>query len=110
MFVLKKNIAKNRPSWLTNDLINLMKERDKLLKVYQKTKQENDKKETRKVRNLVNISIKNACADFVKHQLETHKDDPKKFWKELNTLIPNGKTKSTQCFNNIRDDNKNIIP
>ena len=27
--------AKNRPSWLTNDLINLMKERDRLLKVYQ---------------------------------------------------------------------------
>ena len=51
--------AKSRPSWLTNDLINLMKERDRLLKVYQKSKQENDKKEMRKLRNLVNISIKN---------------------------------------------------
>ena len=64
----------------------------------------------RKLRNLVNISIKNARADFVKDQLETHKDDPKKFWKELNTLIPNSKTASSQCFNNIKDENENIIP
>ena len=101
--------ARNRPNWLTNDLINLMKERDRLLKVYQRTKLETDKKEMRKYRNLVNISIKNARADFVKEQLETHKDDPKKFWKELNTLIPNSKNASGQCFNNIKDDNKNII-
>ena len=87
-----------------------MKERDRLLKVYQRTKQERDKKEMRKFRNLVNISIKNARADFVKDQLETHKDDPKKFWKELNTLIPNSKAASSQCFNNIKDDSKNIIP
>ena len=102
--------AKSRPNLLTNDLINLMKERDRLLKIYQRTKQESDKKEMRKIRNLVNISIKNARADFVKDQLETHKDDPKKFWKELNTLIANNKTSSSQCFNNIKDDSKNIIP
>ena len=102
--------AKNRPSWLTNDLINLMKERDRLLKVYQKTKKDNDKIEMRKIRNLVNISIKNARAKFVKDQLETHKDDPKKFWKELNTLIPNNKATSNQCFNNIKDERKKIIP
>ena len=102
--------AKSRPNWLTNDLINLMKERDRLLKIYQRTKQESDKKEMRKIRNLVNISIKNARADFVKDQLETHKDDPNKFWKELNTLIANNKTSSSQCFNNIKDDSKNIIP
>ena len=59
---------------------------------------------------MVNISIKNARADFVKDQLETHKDDPKKFWKELNTLIPNSKAASSQCFNNIKDESKNIIP
>ena len=75
--------AKNRPSWLTTDLINLMKERDRSLKVYQKSKQENDKKkkEMRRIRNLVNVSVKNARADFVKDQLETHKDDPKCFGK-----------------------------
>ena len=59
---------------------------------------------------MVNISIKNARADFVKDQLEIHKDDPKKFWKELNTLILNSKAASSQCFNNIKDESKNIIP
>ena len=101
--------AKNRPSWLTNDLINLTKERDRSLKVYQKSKQENDKKEMRRLRNLVNLSVKNARADFGKDQLKTHKDDPKKFWKELNTLIPNSKTTLNQSFNNIKDENNKII-
>ena len=61
------------------DLINLMKERDRSLKVYLKSRSENDKKEMRRLRNLVNITVKNARAEFVKDQLETHKNDPKKF-------------------------------
>ena len=42
--------------------------------------------------------------------METHKDDPKKFWKELNTLIPNSNSASNQCFDNIKDESNNIIP
>ena len=61
--------AKNRPTWLTNDLINLMKERDRCLKAYLKSRMEIDKIEMRRMRNLVNISVKNARADFVKAQL-----------------------------------------
>ena len=101
--------AKNRPNWLTNDLINLMKERDRSLKAYLKSKSENDKKEMRRLRNLVNITVKNARAEYVKDQLETHKNNPKKFWKELNTLIPNNKAASSQCFNNIKDENDKLI-
>ena len=96
----------NRPNWLSNDLKNLMKERDRSLKLYLKSKLENDKKEMRRMRNLVNIAVKNARADFVKEQLENHKNDPNKFW---NSLIPNSKTTSSQNFNNIKDDHKNIV-
>ena len=74
-----------------------------------KSRSENDKKEMRRLRNLVNISVKNACAEFVKDQLETHKNDTKKFWKELNTLISNNKAASSQCFNNIKDENSKLI-
>ena len=65
--------AKNRPNWLTNDLINLIKERDRYLNVYLKSRSENDKKDMKRLRNMVNITVKNACAEFVKDQLETHK-------------------------------------
>ena len=87
-----------------------MKERDRSLKVYLKSRPENDKKEMRRLRSLVNITVKNARSEFVKDQLETHKKDPKRFWKELNTLIPNSKTASNKCFYNIKDENNKIIP
>ena len=50
-----------------------MKERDRSLKEYLKSRPENDKKEMRRLRNLVNITVKNARAEFVKDQLERTK-------------------------------------
>ena len=101
--------AKNRPTWITNDLINLMKERDSWLQLFLKSRLEIDKKKMRRVRNLVNVSVKNARADVVKDQLETHKNDPKKFWKELNNLIPKNNSGNAQNFNNIKDIHSQII-
>ena len=101
--------AKNKPVWISNDLINIMKERDRCLQTYLSTRLEAYKKEMRRMRNIVNISVKNARADYVKDQLETHKNDSKKFWKELNNIIPNKKS-STQNFNSIKDDHQDVIP
>ena len=67
--------AKNRPVWITNDFINLMKERDRCLSKYLSTRLEVDKIEMRKMRNLVNITVKKARAEYVRDQLETHKND-----------------------------------
>ena len=87
----------------------LMKERDRCLRKYAKTRLEIDKMEMRLIRNLVNISVKNSRADYIKDQLETHKNDPKKFWKNITKIIPNKKLNSAKNFNNIHDDNDNII-
>ena len=102
--------AKNRPVWITNDLINLMKERDRSLSKYLSTRLEADKIAMRKMRNLVNIAVKNARADYVRDQLETHKNDSKKFWKEINKIIPNKTGSASQNFNNIKDENNVLIP
>ena len=64
--------AKERPPWLTDDLVNLMKERDRCLTKFRSTKLEIDKIEMRRMRNLVNITVKNARAVFIKDQLEIH--------------------------------------
>ena len=106
----KIKFAKNRPVWITNDLINLMKERDRCLSKYLSTRLEDDKIEMRRMRNLVNIAVRNARAEYVRDQLETHKNDSKKFWKEINKLIPNKANSASQNFNNIKDENKVVIP
>ena len=102
--------AKNRPVWITNDLINLMKERDRCLSKYLSTRLEVDKTEIRKMRNLVNITVKKARAEYVRDQLETHKNDSKKFWKEINKLFPSKANSASQNLNNIKDENTVVIP
>ena len=52
---------------------------------------EENKKHMRKARNLANVSVKLARADYIKEQLHTYKNDPKKFWKKIAEIIPNSK-------------------
>ena len=100
--------SNEKPIWLTNELIAIMKERDRCLTQYLKTKSEADKINMRKARNLSNISVKMARADYIKDQLNTHKNDPKKFWKNIAEIIPNSKSTSSN-YSNIHDEDKNII-
>ena len=107
--IKKFKFSKEKPRWLTNDIILLMKERDRCLNKYIKTKLEKDKMAMRKARNLTNLAVKNARADFIKEQLISYKNYPKKFWKNNALIIPNKKSCTAQTLNNIHDDNNDII-
>ena len=52
--------ATEKPKWISDDLIELMKNRDAALKQYTKTKNDEDKVEMRRMRNMVNIAVKSA--------------------------------------------------
>ena len=100
--------SNEKPVWLTNELIALLKERDRCLTQYQKTKNDLDNVNMRKARNLANISIKMARGDYIKDQLNTNKNDPKKFWRNIAEIIPNSKSNSSD-FSNIHDEDNDII-
>ena len=80
--------GKERPKWISDDLIELMKNRDKALQQYKRTKSDEDKNEMRRMRNMVNVAVKAARNDNVKTQLDTHKKKNKKFWKNINETSP----------------------
>ena len=42
------------------------------------------------LRNRIQARIKSAKADYIKGQLEHCKNDPKKFWREINALLKPG--------------------
>ena len=89
-----------KPGWLSNDLMEMMKDRNRALKKATKTKLDKDKKYARTIRNLVNQYIKNARSDFIQEQLTNLKDKPKKFWNILNDIIdPSRNTKSFKLTN-----------
>ena len=76
-------VLNDKPIWKTNELISIMKERNWCLRLYSTTKTEITKAKMRRARNLANVAVKSARADYIKEQLETHKNEPKKFFAEI---------------------------
>ena len=82
-----------KPGWLSNDLLEMMHDRDVALKRARKSRNPEEKRHARSMRYLVNHYIKQARSEYLKEQLENLKDKPKKFWNILNDIInPNNKS------------------
>ena len=83
---------KDRPEWLTADLIEIMKDRDRAMKLACKSKLTTDKKIARVLRNNVNKAVKSAKSEYLLTKLDTYKKDPKKFWQAINDILPHSKS------------------
>ena len=82
---------KDRPEWLTADLIEIMKDRDRVMKLACRSKLTFDKKNARVLRNHVNKAVKAAKSEYLLAKLDTYKKDPKKFWQAINDILPHSK-------------------
>ena len=80
--------AKSKPAWLVGEVLELMKDRDRALKKATRTKKKDDKIYARQIRNKTNILIRNAKNNFVKEKLNNYSDNPKKFWKQIKSVMP----------------------
>lgn len=84
-------VIKNKPAWLTNELMDLGRERDKLFQIYRRSKKTGV--------NIYNEAVKKRCEfnrlsktfreNFFREQLLVYKDDQSKFWKKVYELIGN---------------------
>ena len=52
----------------------------------------------RRLRNRVGRDLEYLRADYLKNQQEAHKNDPKKFWRTVSSLMPNNKSKSNKIW------------
>ena len=77
-----------RPEWLTNELLIQMRQRDKAFKKARRTKKGTDWNFARTLRNRLCMDIKSAKANTIKDRLERYGPNPKKFWQEVNKLLP----------------------
>ena len=62
-----------------DDLIEMMRDRDTALKRASKSKKEDDRKQARNIRNLVDHYVKRARSEFLKEQLENLETNQKSF-------------------------------
>ena len=91
--------------WMDHDILELIKERDRLLNIFRKSKNVEDHKNFSKVRNLLQRKIKKAKTEHISTKLEENKEDPKKLWQQLKSLgYRNQKKEEKKVVLNI-DDN-----
>ena len=80
--------------WITSEIIDLMHERDKLLALSNKNKDDSElRNKYRTLRNEINQITKNAKDKFLADKIEEHKDDSTLLWKQFKTLGYSHKSK-----------------
>ena len=84
-------VNKLREPWITNEAIEAIKDKDRLLSRAKRTKDEEDWIRAKRARNVVGRDLELLRADFLKQQQEEHREDPKKFWQSISKIIPNKK-------------------
>ena len=97
-------VKSNKPEWITNNLIEQMRDRDYFYNKAKKTKDEDDWNIAKLLRNVTNSNIRRrAKADFIINQLESSKDNPKKFWRVIKRVFP-AKDKNSKKAINLKND------
>ena len=76
-------ISYNRRVWLTQELIEIGRDRDIAARYARRKKHEAAFARARNIRNEYNRAIYSAKCDYIINQLERHKNDQKKFWESI---------------------------
>ena len=90
----KYKVKAAREPWITNEAIEAIKDKDRLMRRAKRTRNEVDWANARQSRNRVGRDLENLRAEFLKRQQEAYTADPKKFWRIISSIIPGKKGKS----------------
>ena len=101
-------VSEAREPWITNEALEAIRDKDKLLETAKRTKSARDWELARRARNTVGRDIENLKVDFLKNQQAIHKNDPKKFWKyiQFSPVFPSKKQASSTIW--LKDDGNDI--
>ena len=92
--------------WITSDILNLIKLRDKCLYNFKKSKNKDFYTEYCSIRNRVQREVNKAKSDYIESAFEENKSNPRKLWDQLKNLGYSKKTKSTpNVVLKIEDEN-----
>ena len=84
-------IKNSKPPWVTNELLEQMKDRDYFYKKAKKYGVEDDWNIAKFCRNRVNSNVRAARADFIRDQLRNNDGNSAKFWRSIKQVMPSDK-------------------
>ena len=81
-------IKKFKEPWLSNEILELIKDKDRALKKAKRSKTADDWKLAHRLRNNCLSLIRKTKSDFIQNELNSNMKNSKKFWKQLKEVIP----------------------
>ena len=89
------NIKKYRDPWVTPEILELIRDKDQALKKAKRTKNDQNWKTAKRLRNSCLTQVRKAKGDLIRSELDNNKSDSKKFRKKIHEIIPkNNKEKN----------------
>ena len=82
---IKKMSRQKLHPWLTNELLELQRDREYFFDRARKTNNPGDWFIASRLRNRVNQAVRSAKADYIKGELEHCQHDPKKYWRVIDS-------------------------
>ena len=101
-------IKNTKEPWVTPELLEFIKDKDKALRKAKKSKTNADWEIARRLRNQCLNRVRNCKSNFIKEQLNENFDDSKKFWNTIKKIVPDMKNKNDKFFLIDSTTNKNI--
>ena len=100
-------IKKDKEPWINNQLIELIKDKDYALKRTKKKKDPILWVEAKRLINDCTKRLREARADYIKDNLDNNIGNQKKFWKNIQNIIPSKNKQNLGTFK-LKDDNTGI--
>ena len=82
--------------WISHEILQSIRERDKLLKSYHRTKNQETLITFRKWRNKTQQLVREAKKDYISNQIEINKNNSKKLWDSLKLIGYQNKSKTKE--------------
>ena len=102
-------IKQVKEPWISNRLIELIKDKDSALKRAKKKKDPQLWNEAKHQRNNCIKRLRTARADFIKENLDNDIGNQKKFWKNIQKVFLNKKGSKNNTIFKLKDKNNNNV-
>ena len=101
------SVREFREPWVTNELIEEIKDKDRALQVAKRSGLEEDWVRAKAARNRVGRLIVQAKSDFLIDQQEQLEEDPNKFWRLIKSIVPGKRVGYGKIALTTKDDSGN---
>ena len=100
----KRNNQQFKKPWMTNDMLNLIREKNKMYKIMKISGSSDDKLVYRTIRNKVSNILKLAERKYYSNLVETNRTNLSKMWDTLNSIINKKKRNKLVTFHHNGND------